>query len=336
MVDAPGIFDFKYSCKLESASSPHQINFSFNPQSQLPNRLIALIGRNGTGKTQVLSRFALSLSGQDSDENFRNAFEPRRPLFSRVLAVSYSLFDSFKKPSSNLSNNYNSYKYIGIRNTRNGIKNDKELSEQLQNSIQLIKEQNRVANWRNSLTGIIDDLGYIETKFFIDADFSLFSSNQNNFLSSGQSILIFVFTEIIANIDRDTLLLIDEPETHLHPNAIAKFIRVFYKLLEEFDSYAVIATHSPIIVQEVPSKYVKIFDRIGNNPVIRELGIESFGENFSIITEKIFETSEIKDTYKEVLEMLAKKLNFEQVIELFPNGLSLNAKIYLKGLYNRG
>ena len=48
-------------------------------------------------------------------------------------------------------------------------------------------------------------------------------------------------------------LLFDEPELHLHQNATANTMRMFYRLLEEFNSYAIIATHSPLIIQEIPS-----------------------------------------------------------------------------------
>ena len=64
----------------------------------------------------------------------------------------------------------------------------------------------------------------------------------------GQYILLCTMTEVIATIEKESLLLFDEPELHLHPNAVANTLRMLYKLLEEYDSYAIFATHSPLIV----------------------------------------------------------------------------------------
>lgn len=58
----------------------------------------------------------------------------------------------------------------------------------------------------------------------------------------------------------NSLLLFDEPETHLHPNMIFKLVKSLYKILETEESYAIIATHSPIIIQQVPSKNILIFE----------------------------------------------------------------------------
>ncbi len=82
-------------------------------------------------------------------------------------------------------------------------------------------------------------------------------------MSSGQKLLVTIFSEILANIEQKSLLLFDEPETHLHPNMTFKLIKALSNLLETYDSYGVLATHSPIVLQQIPSKYVRIIERIG-------------------------------------------------------------------------
>ena len=37
-----------------------------------------------------------------------------------------------------------------------------------------------------------------------------------DYMSSGESSLLFIFCNIVANIRYDSLILFDEPETHLH------------------------------------------------------------------------------------------------------------------------
>ena len=69
-------------------------------------------------------------------------------------------------------------------------------------------------------------------------------------LSSGQAILAHFVTALMAWIEPNSLILFDEPETHLHPNAVATLFNVFVKILRDNESFAVIATHSPIVCRK--------------------------------------------------------------------------------------
>ena len=140
-------------------------------------------------------------------------------------------------------------------------------------------------------------------------------------------------TEAIATIEKESLLLFDEPELHLHPNAVANTLRMLYKLLEEFDSYAIFATHSPLIVQEIPSKYVQILSRIDNVLTVRKPALECFGENVTNITNDIFDVNSSESNYKTILRKLSQKMSFEDILGMFDGALSFNAMIYLKGCY---
>jgi hypothetical protein len=155
-----------------------------------------------------------------------------------------------------------------------------------------------------------------------------------NRLSSGQSILVRLMSEVIANIAEESVVLFDEPEIHLHPDALSALIRAFHLLLKEFNSYAVIATHSPLILQQIPSRQVRVFKREGGYPIISTLGIESFGENLTLITNEVFETSELYSNYQDHLRDLAKSYTYDQIMEFFNNRLGLNAKVFLRSLYN--
>ena len=46
-----------------------------------------------------------------------------------------------------------------------------------------------------------------------------------NELSSGQNSILSVFANVFAEIRFNSLLLMDEPETHLHPQAISKLMK---------------------------------------------------------------------------------------------------------------
>ncbi|MCF8254046.1 MAG: AAA family ATPase [Bacteroidia bacterium] len=319
---------FNYKVKIEGAEAHHEVYFDFKNTELLPYRLNIIIGKNGTGKTQFLGSMVNSISGVDK----RNKFQPYNPLFNKVIAISYSLFDDFPKPPETT---VFSYKYLGLRTEDDGIINDDRLSSKLKVSLIKIIENDRIHIWYNRIGQIInlENLG-IENPYQLTKDWvETISYQKAKRLSSGQSIILFILTELIANIENETFILFDEPETHLHPSAISGLTNCFYGILEDFDSFAIISTHSPIIIQDIPSKYITIFDRLGNIPIIRKLPIESFGENISTITSTVFETIDVKELYKVYLD----KLNFTRFDqnELFENGLSINAMLYLEAIKNK-
>jgi predicted ATPase len=316
-------FNFGFSCQMEGADLEHFVNFDFNKQGFLPGRTIALVGQNGTGKTQFLARLASALSGLSEGGHFNT---PHRPSFSKVLSISYSLFDDFEIPENTKTF---SYVYCGLRG-KEGLIGEEERIEKMEQA-------------RGKV--LVKDRALILQKYFkklasinnANVEFDFFSDNIQEFsktFSSGQSILFYILTEIVANIEPESLILFDEPEIHLHPEAISQLVNILNDILEKFDSYAIIATHSPIVIQEIPAKYIYIFERENNRPGVRRLGIESFGENITAITENIFQTINVEENYKQVLRTLSQIKNYEQVNELFENRLSFNAKVYLRTLYN--
>lgn len=317
---------FNYSVLVSGATSKHDVYFDFKKNDSLPHRINVIIGKNGTGKTQFLGSMVNSISGV----KYQNSFSPYNPLFRKVIAISYSLFDDFPKPEETT---VFSYKYIGIRSKDEEIVSDEKLGEKLRKSLMIILKEDRSNLWFAWVSKIIqlENLGLNSYMDLTETWIENLSYKNAKRLSSGQSITLFILTELIANILDESLILFDEPETHLHPSAIGQLINVFHQILSYFNSYAIISTHSPIIIQDIPSKYITIFDRTGDSPIIRKLPLESFGENISTLTSKVFDTLEVKELYKIFLERLSYQ-SIEDVESLFENELSINAQLYLAAL----
>ena len=150
---------------------------------------------------------------------------------------------------------------------------------------------------------------------------------------------MYVVSEIVANIRFDSLLLFDEPETHLHPNAISQLMNGIAELVSEFESYCIIATHSPIIIQEMFSRDVLVISREENIPSVKKIGVESFGENLSVITEEIFGNRAIPKFYETTIKKLVKiHITYDKVLEVMKEDslpLSLNVRLYLQSLVER-
>ncbi|NDV67218.1 AAA family ATPase [Bacteroides sp. 224] len=131
----------------------------------------------------------------------------------------------------------------------------------------------------------------------------------------------------------------NEPETHLHPNAITQLMNTIYELVEEFQSYCIIATHSPLVVRELFSKNVYVLDREDTSLSIRRIPLESFGENLSVLTEEIFGNKGIPKQHKKILrELVDSGKPYEEIISLLEFDeipLSLNARIFIKSMINK-
>lgn len=317
---------FSYRTQIPYSESELKLDFNFDSTRNIPYRINAIVGKNGTGKTHILNYLAEDLSGftqeKLDDEKFVGG---KRPAFDKVISVSYSAFDPFKKLKG--TDSLNSYIYCGIQSERGTLKLE-EIQENFIKSLEIVKERDRYNQWKK-----------IIIELFAEENYNITSQIENikkgEFIwSAGQNVIISSMTEVIAKIDQESIILFDEPELHLHPNAIANVMRMFNMILDEFDSYAIIATHSPIILQEIPSKNILVLERNDNQPFVREPQIECFGENITLITREIFEVTSRQSYYQSFFRNLKEKgKTKEQIENLFDGNLDLNALIYLNTLY---
>ncbi len=333
--DLSQLFMFDYTFKPKYSDDSISVHFDFNNNAILADRIYAIIGKNGTGKTQLLTSLPINIS-----QNNQEFFEPFVPLFSKMITVSYSIFDRFSIPRKTSKFNY---VYCGLKNENGEILNERQLVMRFHRTWKTIERLERINKWRTILLNFIEpeilDEILIKKEFVTSYgnlhEVSISGFNKvKDFLSSGQNILLYIITEITANIRFDSLLLYDEPETHLHPNAISQLINTIYELVEEFQSFCIIGTHSPLIVQELLSKNVYVLERTGNIPDIRRISIESFGENLTTLTEDVFGNKEIPKQYKRIIdEQIQYGKSYDDIISLIQYDevpLSLNVKLYIK------
>ena len=331
------LYSFQYKFRPKYSSEAIKIDFHFGEENEIPNRVYALIGRNGAGKTQLITSLPINIA-ERKDE----CFDPRIPLFSRVIAVSYSIFDTFQIPKKMATFNY---VYCGLRNEKGNMLTDQGLLLRFHNTWKKIEEIERINQWRRVLLNFIEE--EVVSEFLIERED--ITSRHNKYkvslegfgrarkkLSSGESIILYIITQIVANIRFDSLLLFDEPETHLHPNAITQLMNTIYSLVNEFQSYCILATHSPLVIRECLSRNVYIMERHVNTPSIRKIGLESFGENLTVLTEEVFGNKDIPKYYKMIIEQLVdQKKSYDEIVGLIESDmtpLSLNAKVYIKSV----
>ncbi len=75
-------------------------------------------------------------------------------------------------------------------------------------------------------------------------------------LSSGEITMLFRFLPLVKEIEDNSIILIDEPETHLHPKWTREFISYLESLFSDYKVHVMIATHSPVIASDVPMECI--------------------------------------------------------------------------------
>jgi predicted ATPase len=336
-INSQEYFKFNYTHRPGYSTNDITLNFNFEYNTDFEHRIYALIGKNGTGKTTILSSLAKNLS-----ESAPVNFTPRKPIYGKIFTVSYSFFDQFEIPTADAAFNY---VYCGLKKNNKEWKTKDELISDFYQAAVLIKKKDLENEWYQILTNFINvDILNIafETRedffskesnyFFIEAKFV----EINRILSSGQSIILYLISEILSQIRYDSLILFDEPETHLHPNSITALINTLYSIVDKFKSFCILATHSPIIIQEIPSRNIFVIERTGEYSTVRKLEKESLGENLTVITQDIFGTREIpKHFIILVQELLSKGKSYDEIISILESDnlpVSSNIRLYIKTL----
>ncbi|MFJ6152183.1 AAA family ATPase [Micromonospora profundi] len=335
------------------------IDFAFSGMDRLPDRINAIIGYNGTGKTQLLANIARIASGDlrqraelaDKVGRITSKDELR---FGKVIAISYSAFDTFALPDSfwhgeesrlahqklEESGEVGGYAYCGLRRRADSqridtdspreLKNIDEIGSEFSQALYLAMSGKRRPVLRNVLAIISEEpsigrLGLDPQLAGLGADWF----DRFDWLSTGHKIVINILVQIIGRIEPRSLILIDEPESHLHPSLLAALIRALNQVLQAFDSYAIISTHSAVVLQEIPKRFVRILQRYGNRTTVRAPLAETFGENVGYLTSNVFHLDSTKTDYHAVLEDLAEDLSLDEIDELFDFDMSTQARSYV-------
>lgn len=125
-------------------------------------------------------------------------------------------------------------------------------------------------------------------------------------LSSGQTIYSYLLPCLVAEIDDESLLILDEPELYLHPAMEVGLINMLKGLLEETKSNAIIASHSSILAREVERTGVVILRREGGRTIVSNPGFETFGQSIEMIMGEAFDDYRVRKAYEASIDRAAK------------------------------
>lgn len=293
------------------------------------DRIKALIGENGVGKSSIMYALAKALHDEDG-ERF---LDGGRPDFSKVIAISYSIFDNLFQLTRQSSFNFI---YCGLRNRDNELLSEEDKTNRLKLSLGEIVFKKRVTDYILTLKEVIDEdvlKGIFDNGQEIDKDKFIETISK---MSSGQAMITSIITELYAHIRWNSLILFDEPEVHLHTNAITKLMRVLFDICTEFNSACLLATHSAVILQELLARNVMVVEKSCDTKetYVRAMNTETLGENLTTITEDVFGRASIDKHYGNVIQKLVKEGKkgdeIEQILKSEGLPMSLNLYMYMR------
>lgn len=350
-------FKVKFKTRVARRSNTFTIDFDFRRRGRLPNRINALIGYNGTGKTRLLSNLAIVASGygygskEDVLDDSAGRFVGSAPPFKTVVVVSYSAFDTFVIPGRTEVEKARlqergeifGYVYCGLREISDDgapdseqayrLRTPTEIESEFLSALARVREADRMENLLEILKPLLRDPSFQRiglTQVYSNRDDDELGEFFRG-LSSGHKVVLKIVTELTAHISgsEPTLVLIDEPETHLHPPLLAAFLKSVRTCLETFDGYAIIATHSPVVLQETPAKFVQVLRRVADQTRVVAPSVETFAESIGVITQEAFNLGDGSTDWHETLSALARRNTLEDIEEAFGRKLGFAARSYV-------
>jgi len=179
----------------------------------------------------------------------------------------------------------------------------------------------------------LNELNINQNKIIKEQGIIFYKNDKILTLSSGQQIFAHLISSIISSIREDTILLIDEPELYLHPNLEVELIELLKDLLDIYNSYAIIATHSSIVAREVSKDYITVLKKHDNKVEITRPPFETFGGDIERINSYVFFDKDIEKPYEKWLQKLVNDAgSYEEAIEKHKNKLNEESLIFMYGM----
>lgn len=338
--------------QLPGRQNEHDLRFSFDHAADLPKRIAVVIGKNGVGKSQTLGRIARA--ALDGTAALTDGTDGGRPLINRLLAFAptneaESVFPTDKRKRPRIW-----YQRYSMNRSRRSRRNDylSDLIVQVARSTQMVASKSRWEIFTEALSAITkaDEL-HLPTRSTSSAYVPLaklpqgaeqrvlerFASidvkkeparvvgGEGYPLSSGEISFLKFAAQVSLHIENGSLLLLDEPETHLHPNFISRFVALLDSLLEATGSAAIIATHSVYFVREVFREQVTVLS-VDNDNLVRAQRpkLRTFGADVGAISYFVFGEDEPSRLAGEVEQrLLANGEPWPQIYERYKDELSL-------------
>ncbi|RZO02745.1 hypothetical protein EKG40_25900 [Pseudomonas moorei] len=343
----------------------------------LPERMIVLVGRNGTGKSTLLSRLAriAFASPQERATKEMKALGqvlPKAIGFMRIITISYSAFDSFIVPgvaardlsqiTDDIESGEGRFVFCGLRDivaevredvkraedqasdegeeaeilverrTSTKLKSVDQLADEFVTLLARIRKNDAIELFIDAIAPLAADPSFADLSDQLDVLLAASARARRLFMewSTGHKIALHVIASLVANARPRSLVLFDEPEAHLHPPLMAALIHAVRIVLAEVNAFCIVATHSPVMLQETLARHVRYVSRNGAKITVEQPKLETFGENIGILSYDSFGLTASSTDYHHALDLLVDGYgDFEEIDAMFEPGLSGQARGYV-------
>lgn len=348
-------FEFEYTLPAPPVEDgvppppPTPMQFLVSPGAEPPTNLHVLVGRNGAGKTRCIQSIINTLLERDSETAPRGVLcrlgtNQDEWAFSGLVSVSFSAFDDFIPPPAAALRI--TAAFVGLRSQRevNGqlideLKNTQELAKDFVHSLDRCKGEPRRSRWLRAVATLATDPLFDEAAVdhLVDLDGDGWKDQAAHFfrrLSSGHAIVLLTTTRLVELVDERTLVVLDEPEGHLHPPLLSAFVRAVADLLVARNGVAIISTHSPVVLQEVPRSCVWMLRRTRTRSAVERPSIETFGESAGVLTREVFGLEVTNSGFHRLVSAVAREpgQTYEAVETHFAGQLGAEARALARSL----
>lgn len=351
----PVIFDS--SGKDYDDYSSRSVVFDFKHDTLPPTNLQAIIGENGVGKTRLLRRIVKSYYEKVCalprnallSENYED-----NEMFTNLTVVSSSSLDTpfvpemrkkkldqLKRSSYLHELSVADFAPITISQSSSKKSSDSAFRRLLHRALQSSPENKD--NWififkhltepfngllfGQDINSILYSLDYEQTP---DTELQDIQDDYVK-MSTGQKVVLTVLTDIAVHMKEQSLLLMDEPESFLHPPLLSSMIRTISAFCKKMNAAVVVATHSPIVIQEIPRQAVKVFEKREGHTIVRSPRIETFGENIDTLSSEVFGIDSTKaGFYRLIQEQVDEGETLSEILNCFHKQLGSEALSYLQ------
>lgn len=347
-------YTFSYKSPVMKGTDSERISLSFEviPESNPPTNIHVLIGRNGVGKTHLINNMISSLIDENTTANKVGEFSSKDQLagelFSNVVSVTFSAFDETEPlPEKKDKSSGIQFSYVGLKRVKKADeknlppKSPVILKNEFVRSMLSCRAGGKVERWKRAVNKLESDPVFAD----INVASILNKQDENEFkdiagrvfknLSSGHKIVLLTITRLVETMEERSLVFLDEPEAHLHPPLLSAFIRSLSDLLINRNAVSIIATHSPVVLQEVPRSCTWKLWRSGYFSKVERLETESFGENVGILTREVFGLENTDSGFHNLLNDAVNKYeSYDLAVQHFNGQLGIEARGILRALFS--
>lgn len=346
-------YDFRFTLDETTKRAGFQLEFKVDAESMPSTNIHAIIGRNGIGKTTLLNSMIESIMSTtygggrfEEYDGWSQYSKIGSSYFTGIISISFSAFDPFNPPPEQADPTIGTrYRYVGLKDREDlsgaALKPINSLYTEFQFSLNVcLSEVDRRKRWLAAIQMLESDENFAAMQLGNLADPNHPGrtgaiEKLSRRMSSGHAIVLLTITKLVASLEEKTLVLFDEPESHLHPPLLSALVRSLSMLLHDRNGVAIVATHSPVVLQEIPRSCAWKITRVGLASSWVRPDVETFGENVGVLTRDVFGLEVSKSGFNALLTAEAEKPGtYESALAAFKGQIGIEGRAILRSLYH--